>query len=131
MVVFFFFKQKTAYEMRISDWSSDVCSSDLGEAQGSCRRGYRRCVQADQQIGSFRCAERRSRKGEGSIRQRRSADADGSHQAGQEAGGRKRSLRHSEGWSAHRWAKYEADSHDGGDRKRTRRNTRNKRAERM
>src|SRR3546814_5311643 len=27
---FFFFKQKTAYEMRISDWSSDVCSSDLG-----------------------------------------------------------------------------------------------------
>src|SRR3546814_2850789 len=30
-VLFFFFKQKTAYEMRISDWSSDVCSSDLGE----------------------------------------------------------------------------------------------------
>src|SRR3546814_2711016 len=28
----FFFKQKTAYEMRISDWSSDVCSSDLGKA---------------------------------------------------------------------------------------------------
>src|SRR3546814_17725071 len=31
---FFFFKQKTAYEMRISDWSSDVCSSDLS----SCDR---------------------------------------------------------------------------------------------
>src|SRR3546814_4769225 len=30
--VVFFFKQKTAYEMRISDWSSDVCSSDLGRA---------------------------------------------------------------------------------------------------
>src|SRR3546814_14074503 len=30
MFFFFFFKQKTAYEMRISDWSSDVCSSDLG-----------------------------------------------------------------------------------------------------
>src|SRR3546814_3364264 len=30
MCVFFFFKQKTAYEMRISDGSSDVCSSDLG-----------------------------------------------------------------------------------------------------
>src|SRR3546814_8618814 len=30
--VFFFFKQKTAYEMRISDWSSDVCSSDLPAA---------------------------------------------------------------------------------------------------
>src|SRR3546814_9550739 len=29
LVVFFFFKQETAYEMRISDWSSDVCSSDL------------------------------------------------------------------------------------------------------
>src|SRR3546814_1990861 len=28
-ILFFFFKQKTAYEMRISDWSSDVCSSDL------------------------------------------------------------------------------------------------------
>src|SRR3546814_1901204 len=30
----FFFKQKTAYEMRISDWSSDVCSSDLLEDEG-------------------------------------------------------------------------------------------------
>src|SRR3546814_3162082 len=29
VLFFFFFKQKTAYEMRISDWSSDVCSSDL------------------------------------------------------------------------------------------------------
>src|SRR3546814_5735451 len=32
---FFFFKQKTAYEMRISDWSSDVCSSDLGSRNAS------------------------------------------------------------------------------------------------
>src|SRR3546814_6016633 len=31
---FFFFKQKTAYEMRISDWSSDVCSSDLRQRIG-------------------------------------------------------------------------------------------------
>src|SRR3546814_13475973 len=31
IIFFFFFKQKTAYEMRISDWSSDVCSSDLLE----------------------------------------------------------------------------------------------------
>src|SRR3546814_6847664 len=31
MFVVFFFKQKTAYDMRISDWSSDVCSSDLVE----------------------------------------------------------------------------------------------------
>src|SRR3546814_3123847 len=34
---FFFFKQKTAYEMRISDWSSDVCSSDLGDRNGDNR----------------------------------------------------------------------------------------------
>src|SRR3546814_12935804 len=32
-IFFFFFKQKTAYEMRISDWSSDVCSSDLSEEE--------------------------------------------------------------------------------------------------
>src|SRR3546814_1393247 len=32
LFIFFFFKQKTAYEMRISDWSSDVCSSDLRRA---------------------------------------------------------------------------------------------------
>src|SRR3546814_15736684 len=31
--MFFFFKQKTAYEMRISDWSSDVCSSDLSRTK--------------------------------------------------------------------------------------------------
>src|SRR3546814_16943585 len=36
-LLFFFFKQKTAYEMRISDWSSDVCSSDLGVPDGSVR----------------------------------------------------------------------------------------------
>src|SRR3546814_1528686 len=33
IIFFFFFKQKTAYEMRISDWSSDVCSSDLGDSR--------------------------------------------------------------------------------------------------
>src|SRR3546814_1644288 len=55
---FFFFKQKTSYELRISDWSSDVCSSDLlyieakrrplylvadiaGPVQGEARLGYR------------------------------------------------------------------------------------------
>src|SRR3546814_16621495 len=37
VVCFFFFKQKTAYEMRISDWNSDVCSSDLTRAR-SCSR---------------------------------------------------------------------------------------------
>src|SRR3546814_10157509 len=34
--LFFFFKQKTAYEMRISDWSSDVCSSDLCKKDDAC-----------------------------------------------------------------------------------------------
>src|SRR3546814_5726207 len=38
---FFFFKQKTAYEMRISDWSSDVCSSDLDVRGGRLRCGDR------------------------------------------------------------------------------------------
>src|SRR3546814_4140660 len=37
-VFFFFFKQKTAYEMRISDWSSDVCSSDLSNGEHRSRR---------------------------------------------------------------------------------------------
>src|SRR3546814_1795249 len=35
MIAFFLFKQKTAYEMRISDWSSDVCSSDLRRETGA------------------------------------------------------------------------------------------------
>src|SRR3546814_3224017 len=43
--VFFFFKQKTAYEMRISDWSSDVCSSDVGV-------GHRAALS---QVGPHRC----------------------------------------------------------------------------
>src|SRR3546814_619965 len=38
MLFVFFFKQKTAYERRISDWSSDVCSSDLGMGRGGDRR---------------------------------------------------------------------------------------------
>src|SRR3546814_2146688 len=51
VVFFFFFKQKTAYEMRISDWSSDVCSSDLaieigeGGADAEPGRGRRHRVE--------------------------------------------------------------------------------------
>src|SRR3546814_5768447 len=41
---FFFFKQKTAYEMRISDWSSDVCSSDLC---GACALVARQSVEEE------------------------------------------------------------------------------------
>src|SRR3546814_395405 len=41
----FFFKQKTAYELRISDWSSDVCSSDLLDDGGRIRDGARKIVE--------------------------------------------------------------------------------------
>src|SRR3546814_1675525 len=73
----FFFKQKTAYEMRISDWSSDVCSSDLAEkfaqsqheekerALAELRRkqeeDHQRRVEADrlaEEIGRASCRER-------------------------------------------------------------------------
>src|SRR3546814_4101761 len=59
VVLFFFFKQKTAYEMRISDWSSDVCSSDLyesrpGAGQGSERlEDYQQHHRHEQQDGNF------------------------------------------------------------------------------
>src|SRR3546814_9663358 len=43
-ICFFFFKQKTAYEMRISDWSSDVCSSDLARRRGYPRSWFRHPV---------------------------------------------------------------------------------------
>src|SRR3546814_6916881 len=54
VLCFFFFKQKTAYEVRISDWSSDVCSSDLAQlakriAWGASPRGsiaLERCARA-------------------------------------------------------------------------------------
>src|SRR3546814_8821454 len=45
-VYFFFFKQKTAYEMRISDWSSDVCSSDLIAVRGFGHVAIARDVEA-------------------------------------------------------------------------------------
>src|SRR3546814_8951669 len=41
--VFFFFKQKTAYEMRISDWSSDVCSSDLESMKNNPPNDHHAC----------------------------------------------------------------------------------------
>src|SRR3546814_6639888 len=73
-VYFFFFKQKTAYEMRISDWSSDVCSSDLRgggtdpaaarkPAPGAARRRRQRRVKRQPlkafcKIGRASCRER-------------------------------------------------------------------------
>src|SRR3546814_3151395 len=47
--VFFFFKQKTAYEMRISDWSSDVCSSDLPQL-GLAKRSTHSADRAGQAV---------------------------------------------------------------------------------
>src|SRR3546814_4298608 len=67
---FFFFKQKTAYEMRISDWSSDVCSSDLSSCRGLAGQhedagaNHRADAQQDQlgagegEIGRASCRER-------------------------------------------------------------------------
>src|SRR3546814_9956486 len=73
--LFFFFKQKTAYEMRISDWSSDVCSSDLAAntmiLEKSCCETCQNVIQRyeqevlKKQLGVFRTqvdAPSRSRK---------------------------------------------------------------------
>src|SRR3546814_1080396 len=62
--MFFFFKQKTAYEMRISDWSSDVCSSDLFSLpENMCGKPHAdliirgRMTQADYGIGIYTAPE--------------------------------------------------------------------------
>src|SRR3546814_13670360 len=62
LLLFFFFKQKTAYEMRISDWSSDVCSSDLvahahrGAPFGRAR--HRARYRADRRAAQPACGRR-------------------------------------------------------------------------
>src|SRR3546814_3690127 len=61
LMFFFFFKQKTAYEMRISDWSSDVCSSDLlVEPDRHIGRAIRRRTrQRERQKGRFNHSHKR------------------------------------------------------------------------
>src|SRR3546814_7418668 len=54
VIRFFFFKQKTAYEMRISDWSSDVCSSDLLEKMTD--RTVTSIAVLEQQVAAVRAA---------------------------------------------------------------------------
>src|SRR3546814_20362597 len=88
-IFFFFFKQKTAYEMRISDWSSDVCSSDLdllGGSENGRRSSYKRSGQRYRgwsARGSVqaRCDVRRIQGGAGvsarCLRKERRAAADG------------------------------------------------------
>src|SRR3546814_6041361 len=59
---FFFFKQKTAYEMRISDWSSDVCSSDLAtraDRNVALRQRIVALAQRHKRYGVGRSEERR------------------------------------------------------------------------
>src|SRR3546814_9272576 len=59
----FFFKQKTAYEMRISDWSSDVCSSDLRTpwvlTSASSRRVRHCSTVASSSVASRSCSQKR------------------------------------------------------------------------
>src|SRR3546814_8619008 len=50
LFLFFFFKQKTAYEMRISDWSSDVCSSDLADQPVAVHDGKHLVIVAIEEI---------------------------------------------------------------------------------
>src|SRR3546814_6858144 len=61
---FFLFKQKTAYEMRISDWSSDVCSSDLHDDHQHHRLGGRTVeVEADEAVVEHLVDQRVGRPG--------------------------------------------------------------------
>src|SRR3546814_11743024 len=62
LYVFFFFKQKTAYEMRISDWSSDVCSSDLRGRQIDHRDRARRLPIAREREGKREILARLGRR---------------------------------------------------------------------
>src|SRR3546814_6653416 len=70
LICFFFFKQKTAYELRISDWSSDVCSSDLAQHRGGQgAQGFGRDPRSPQHCDqrAARRAQRRQGGGRGSL----------------------------------------------------------------
>src|SRR3546814_10751932 len=61
-MIFFFFKQKTAYEMRISDWSSDVCSSDLLDGIlittfDVIEQTFRKRIDLTDNTGGFACGD--------------------------------------------------------------------------
>src|SRR3546814_6285545 len=77
VVVFFFFKQKTAYELRISDWSSDVCSADLRDQEQHDSAGDTETVEADAERVEDIVPEQR----EDDQDQRRDADGAQRHRA--------------------------------------------------
>src|SRR3546814_181564 len=63
LLVIFFFKQKTAYEMRISDWSSDVCSSDLRVDPGFGAAALDRPLHRGLEQVPLRCRDRLAGRG--------------------------------------------------------------------
>src|SRR3546814_6624076 len=101
----FFFKQKTAYEMRISDWSSDVCSSDLIATSDESPRGFRvtrkplvpgvRSHAGRRGGGTHRGRRSRSRRME---RFRRRAGLERRHAADAADGGRGREVHRDQPW---------------------------------
>src|SRR3546814_10041351 len=100
--LFFFFKQKTAYEMRISDWSSDVCSSDLGDER-LVRLGERGFLAVEQRI-----VPRDDRRLVGAAAPERGDVEPGAH-VPQRGGCRSEERRVGKGWVSpcrSRWAPY-------------------------
>src|SRR3546814_10320991 len=81
-LIFFFFKQKTAYEMRISDWSSDVCSSDLDQADAACSGRWIGLRHDDDDVGALSVAD----KGLGAVYDIIVAVADGARSDGLQVG---------------------------------------------
>src|SRR3546814_10322448 len=67
-LLFFLFKQKTAYEMRISDWSSDVCSSDLAARRGRRRHRARLYPLGSRLVRPLRAGDRGGREAQGGQR---------------------------------------------------------------
>src|SRR3546814_5722482 len=91
MWCFFFFKQKTAYEMRISDWSSDVCSSDLlspdgGDPPPSDANDRLLSDDRDQSLSDGSDVEDRGHQDDDDDRQYDPEDADKQHEIGRESG---------------------------------------------
>src|SRR3546814_13346495 len=67
ILFFFFFKQKTAYELRISDWSSDVCSSDIGAQLGKGVGGPLLVAVHQQEVAARKRARHREVDGKGRL----------------------------------------------------------------